>query len=273
MITKCSLATVIASSAGKINPNPHYRPPQLPPPTVLPLRHCSHNAESKPISETECILSLLCPNPEINRNKEHYILATADAEAPPVPENYNKKQKRPLPVAPPRNEIKQGARNIPGVPIIYVKRSVMILEPLSGPSERVRQGVEKGKLRAGVISTADATGKRKRDDGDEESENEVKEEKKKRKKAKGAGGPNPLSVKKSKPKNAEKAASGASAGIESKKKDATAATAEDNGPEGQTEQEEWKVVKTKRKRRHKSSKQDGDTGEVEGGDAAMEVDS
>lgn len=273
MITKCSLATVIASSGGKLNPNPHYRPPQLPPPTVLPLRHCVHNEESKPIGETECVLSLLCPNPEIKRNKEHYILATADAETPTASDNDNKKkQKQSLPTAPPRNEIKQGARNIPGVPIIYVKRSVMILEPLSGASERVRQGVEKGKLRAGVSSTADATGKRKRDDDDDESDNEVKEEKKKKKKPKGTSGPNPLSVKKAKPKNVENAASGAGARAD-KKADNVAASAEDEKPEGQTEEGEWKVVKTKRKRRHKSSKQDGDNREVEGGDTAMDVDS
>lgn len=276
MITKCSLATVIASSAGKLNPNPNYRPPQLPPPTTLPLRHCSHNEDSKPIGETECLLSLLCPNPEIRRNKEHYILATADAETPSSNPSENDRQKQSSRHAarPPRNEIKHGARAIPGVPIIYVKRSVMILEPMSGPSESVRDGVEKVKLRSGVVSTGGVTGKRKRDGDEDAGEDEGKEEekKKKKKKGKGAGGPNPLSVKKPKSKNVEKAASTAGAAGKSNKADDGAAPAEEKRSEGQTEQGEGKV-KTKRKRRHKSSKQDGGNAAVEGDDTAMDVES
>ncbi|KAK2765448.1 hypothetical protein FQN54_008301 [Arachnomyces sp. PD_36] len=270
MITKCSLATVISSSAGKSNPNPHYRPPHLPPPTVLPLRHCSHNEDSKPIDEVECLLSLLSPNAEVKKNKEHYILATADAGIPGDDGQKNNKQ-----TFTPRNEIKHGARAIPGVPIIYVKRSVMILEPLSGPSENVREGVERGKLRTGVSSTAPTTGKRKRDGDEGEGENAGKTEKKKKERGgKKVSGPNPLSMLKPKAKKFKTApAPGGGEEAKSTKVDIGAATTEEKNSEGQTENGE-PSVKTKRKRRHKSSRRDGDQGPVEDGNGtAMDVES
>src|SRR5699024_11198772 len=83
VLTKCSLAAIMASQPINPKTNNPYRPMHLPPPTTLPLRHCSHNEDSTPIDESSCLLSLVSPNPELKRNKEHYILATAD---PPSPE-------------------------------------------------------------------------------------------------------------------------------------------------------------------------------------------
>ncbi|OAX79402.1 hypothetical protein ACJ72_06279 [Emergomyces africanus] len=209
-ITKCSLAAVMASAPPQQPSSRHIaRPPQLPPPTVLPLRYCSHNEDSKAIDEVDCLLSLLSPNPELKKNKEHYILATAD----PEPTNTHTQKWKSIAATvpePPTNFLRKGARQIPGVPIIYVKRSVMILEPLSNSSEGVREGVERGKLKTGV--TRIVAGKRKREDGEdgEDGEGQDKSVFPKEKRPKKVKGPNPLSVKK--PKNKPKPSSSGGGG-------------------------------------------------------------
>lgn len=190
-------------AAQPINPKTEkpYRPLFLPPPTELPLRHCSHNADSTPIDEIECLLSLLSPGSDVKKNKEHYILATAE----PILRKTNPNEpKRKWKTEDDRKEeeamrrsklLRSSARSIPGVPIIYVKRSVMVLEPLSNPSEMVRDGHERGKFRAG-LDVEESLGKRKRDgEGDDE---DVSDEEPKKKRTPKVKGPNPLSVKKAK---------------------------------------------------------------------------
>ncbi|CAG7979447.1 unnamed protein product [Penicillium salamii] len=234
LLTKCSLAAIMA--AQPINPKTEkpYRPLFLPPPTELPLRHCSHNADSTPIDEIECLLSLLSPSSDVKKNKEHYILATAE----PILRKTNPNEpKRKWKTEDDRKEeeamrrsktLRSSARSIPGVPIIYVKRSVMVLEPMSNPSEMVRDGHERGKFRAGLDVDA-SLGKRKRD-GENDDEEESDEEPKKKRTPK-VKQPNPLSMKKAK-KRPEAAAP--------KKKEAPAK------PEGDDEA----ASKPKRKRRH-----------------------
>lgn len=229
------------------SPNPHIRPPHLPPPTTLPLRYCSHNQDSGPTDETKCLLSLLSPNPESKKNKEHYILATADPELRATENNMgDDQQKRKYALLPPttHNALRRGARSIPGVPIIYVKRSVMVLEPMSGSSEDMREGSERRKFKTGFISTP-VTGKRKRN-----AEGSAAPKGEGTKKAKG---PNPLSM--LKPKKRVKV------GGENAKprRDAVAAdvpsTIKERDDNVHIEPNE--SVKTKRRRRHKSHKSEG----------------
>ncbi|OJD21308.1 hypothetical protein ACJ73_07350 [Blastomyces percursus] len=259
-ITKCSLAAVMASPSTKqSNPRPNARPPQLPPPTVLPLRYCSHNEDSKPIGEVDCLLSLLSPNTELKKNKEHYILATADSE----PTNSHTQKWKSIAATvpePPTNYLRKGARQIPGVPIIYVKRSVMVLEPLSNSSEGVREGVERGKLKTGIAKVM--PGKRKRDDSEERTE-EDRSAATKEKKQKKVKGPNPLSVKKPKPKAKSGSSSrGGDGGEKNEDKrliEAEQQPARDSKYESTNELSSGgggSTVKTKRKRRHKSHKPD-----------------
>ena len=73
---------------------------------------------------------------------------------------------------------------------MYVRRSVMIMEPMAALGRGKREGLERGKLREGVERLRPGA-KRKR--GGEEGEVG-----KKKKKAKGPSEPNPLSVKKKK---------------------------------------------------------------------------
>lgn len=87
--------------------------------------------------------------------------------------------------------------------MLYVKRSVMIMEPMAEASVRAKEGVEKGKLRSGVkVLKGERGGKRKREEeegqDDERREDGEEKEAKKRKKEYGLKGPNPLSVKKKK---------------------------------------------------------------------------
>ncbi|KAL1970442.1 hypothetical protein VTN77DRAFT_4086 [Rasamsonia byssochlamydoides] len=255
LLSKCSLAAIMAGQPTNPKTNNPIRPEYLPPPTVLPLRHCSHNEEDTPIDEVECLLSLFCPNKETMRNKEHYILATADppsAEAlaaqntdPSNPKKRKRAETLHAELSQRASALRAGARSIPGVPIIYVKRSVMILEPMSTPSEKVRLGVEKSKFKTGIETALSAVGgKRKRDEQDEGP---------RQRGLKKAKGPNPLSVKK--PKKREKQRP-EDQGKKNKKSSESGDSAANGaaGSEGDTN-----VTKSKRKRRHKHAKAGGDS--------------
>jgi len=98
-------------------------------------------------------------------------------------------------------------REVAGVPLVYINRSVMILEPMAQRSGEVREAEERGKIRAGLKTRRGASSvvsmsgdKRKREDGEEgeDAGGEDEAAAPKRRKAKGPKAPNPLSVKKAK---------------------------------------------------------------------------
>lgn len=242
-----------------INPktNAPYRPTHLPPPTTLPLRHCSHNEDSTPIDEVECLLSLFSPSAESKKNKEHYILATAD---PADPEKVaakttgDGKAKRRAELDAEEavrraRALRSSARDIPGVPIVYVKRSVMVLEPMSRPSEGVRDGYEQGKFRVGLDADS-ALGKRKRGENENADGGAEKKDDKKKKSGK-AKGPNPLSMKKPKKREDQSAAD--------KKKPVRkdAGNGETAGDAPEPKEGDSNTPKPKRRRRHNKAKGEG----------------
>lgn len=258
VLSKCSLARIMASQPINPKTNNPIRPQHLPPPTVLPLRHCSHNKENTPIDEVECLLSLLCPSKETMRNKEHYMLATAEplalekthsAEELADPRKRKRLEAELREATKKAQALRAGARAIPGVPIIYVKRSVMILEPFSEPSEKVRLGVEKNKFKTGIEDVASIVAgiKRKREEEELKKELEPTVDPRKLKKAKG---PNPLSVKK--PKKREK----------QRPEDQGKKRKEEEQQKAEGEAGEKKKSKRKRKH-HKSAKAAGQTVEAE----------
>ncbi|KAL6231844.1 hypothetical protein BDW75DRAFT_233276 [Aspergillus navahoensis] len=249
LLTKCSLAAIMAGQPTNPRTNNTVRPDFLPPPTTIPLRHCSHNEDSTPIDETSCLLSLLSPLSDVKRNKEHYILATADPPAntksnSATQQEAGKKRKRDaddgLQALKRAQALRRGARSIPGVPIVYVKRSVMILEPMSAPSEGIREGVEEDKLRTGLT---DQSARKSGPDGGEK--------KKKKKEPKKAKGPNPLSVKKPK-KRVDDQKAGA-------KRERTGDEAENRDSEKAPEDGEA-APKPKRRRRHHKGVRPGESG-------------
>lgn len=159
-------------------------------------RRCGHHELEHPLSTLECMQSVVDPKGS-GTNRHRYVVASQDLE------------------------VRQKMREIAGVPLVYINRSVMILEPMAAKSEKVREADEKGKIRAGLKGGRPASSsalKRKRDDEDEaELDVDVPDRAraiaaaggtqqathtgpvpKKQRKAKGLKGPNPLSVKKTK---------------------------------------------------------------------------
>lgn len=198
-ITKCTLAKILAAEKARrksTGENEHHhggRPDWLPPPTELPLRYCKHNDEETAVEEWQCLVDLVAGQPRGNeqaKNKQHFVLATAEAS------EQEQRKKGFI-------EVRERARLVPGVPLVYVKRSVMVLEELSRASEGVRRGVEREKFKEGLIGGA---GDRKRKRGEAEAEDEKDKNMddgraammKKKPKAKGTKQPNPLSVPKKK---------------------------------------------------------------------------
>lgn len=152
-------------------------------------RRCGHHPDEypEPLSTLECFQSVLDPK-DTGENKHRYVVASQN------------------------QDLRRMLRGVRGVPLIYIKRSVMILEPMSDESVQLRAREERSKFRAGLKPTI---GKRKRDEKEDEDDDAGKssvedmgktfstEPKKKNKKRPGPKGPNPLSVKKAKKKPQE----------------------------------------------------------------------
>jgi U3 small nucleolar RNA-associated protein 23 len=209
------------------------------------------------------------------RNKEHYILATAEPVALPhddVKSDNPKTRRQAEALMEERNEkalaLRSAARAVPGVPIIYVKRSVMVLEPFSTPSEKVRLGVEKSKFKIGMEAALDVVSglKRKREDEEEGPSATSKD-----RHAKKAKAPNPLSIKK--PKKREKPNPEEQGKKKEKKQDQEQEQeSRDDGAEDKTADAEGEQsVKKKRKRKHKSAKSGVGAVEVANGSGPEEV--
>ncbi|CAH0049694.1 unnamed protein product [Clonostachys solani] len=155
---------------------------------TLERRRCGHHPDQypEPLSTQECVLSVVDPK-DSGQNKHRYVVASQDVE------------------------VRRKLRTVRGVPLIYIKRSVMILEPMADESAQARLREEKIKFRAEIKN---ALGKRKRNQEDDDdksgsdSNSKPKDqassakaaEEKKEKKVKGRKGPNPLSIKKAKKK-------------------------------------------------------------------------
>ncbi|PNP77415.1 hypothetical protein FNYG_09291 [Fusarium nygamai] len=146
---------------------------------TLERRRCGHHPDDypEPLSTQECLRSVVDPKDTL-QNKHRYVVASQD------------------------QEVRRMLRGIKGVPLIYIKRSVMILEPMADESVQVRAKEERSKFRAEIKNQL---GKRKREDADDDEKADKKtddnsEEQKQKKKKKGHGpkGPNPLAVQKPK---------------------------------------------------------------------------
>lgn len=145
-------------------------------------RRCGHHPDEypEPLSTEECLQSVVDPK-GTGQNKHRYVVASQD------------------------NDVRRMLRGVRGTPLIYIKRSVMILEPMADESAQVRAREERIKFRAEIKN---ALGKRKREKDDEGTEDGKEgnadgastpaKDKKNKSKGKGPKGPNPLAVKKKK---------------------------------------------------------------------------
>ncbi|KAI9839341.1 MAG: hypothetical protein M1837_002226 [Sclerophora amabilis] len=171
MITQCSMRHLYTSDP---------RVPQLVElAQTFERRRCDHHTLDKPLSTIDCLSSVVDPK-NSKTNKHRYVVASQAAE------------------------VRAFMRRIPGVPLVYVNRSVMIMEPMASATEQKRDDEEREKFETGLKGKrqASSASKRKRvgssvedrdTNGDASSGGEAEISKKKKKKAKG---PNPLSVKK-----------------------------------------------------------------------------
>ncbi|KAK1688353.1 Fcf1-domain-containing protein [Colletotrichum godetiae] len=149
---------------------------------TLERRRCGHLPEDypEPLSTMECMKAVVDPKSNLV-NKHRYCVASQSGD------------------------VRRMLREIPGVPQIYIKRSVMILEPMATESVAIRTKEEKSKFRDGLVRPER---KRKREDEDDEEENGKEggaagkaggqEQQQKKDKKRGRKGPNPLAVKKAK---------------------------------------------------------------------------
>ncbi|SPN96740.1 related to UTP23 Essential nucleolar protein that is a component of the SSU (small subunit) processome involved in 40S ribosomal subunit biogenesis [Cephalotrichum gorgonifer] len=186
LITQCSIRHLYAH-----NTDPGMAP-IIAKAKEIERRFCGHHpdAHPEPLPTGECLMSVI-DGKNTGRNKHRYVVATQDAE------------------------LRRRLRQIPGVPLIYVNRGVMIMEPMASATEGELAKEERGKFRAELRG---ATKRKREDDGaeaeakkdgaekeGEEGEGEGAEKtaeqpaKKKKKKNYGkAKGPNPLAMKKKK---------------------------------------------------------------------------
>lgn len=123
-------------------------------------RRCNHPPKD-PLPSHECIKSIVIINGE---NKHRYIIATEN------------------------EKLRWSLRKIPGIPLIYMNRSVMVMEPLSKASAQVSRNMEAKKLTGGLNDVKN--GNKIENEGDKII-----------KKRKGPKEPNPLSIKKKKIEN------------------------------------------------------------------------
>lgn len=188
-------------------------------------RRCGHHPEEypEPMSTHDCLESIVDPKGS-GQNKHRYVVASQD------------------------QDVRRMLRGVRAVPLIYIKRSVMILEPMADENAQARAREEKSKFRAEIKK---ALGKRKREEGDHDTDDEDEQsnqrqistpaKEKKKTKAKGPKGPNPLAVKKPKKKS----------------QDAPTSDTKESKPETGSEA----PAKRKRRRRNKAK---GETADGEG---------
>jgi U3 small nucleolar RNA-associated protein 23 len=199
-------------------------------------RRCGHHPDDypEPLSAKDCLASVVDPK-DSKTNKNRYVVASQELE------------------------VRKHMRGILGVPLVYINRSVMIMEPMAGATVHNREKEEGIKFRAG-LKRGSGSLKRKREDEDTEGQErtnaDVEDPPKKKKKAvRGPKGPNPLAVKKSKKK----------VDVEDPTLGPTKPKAEASGLSRQDDEEG--TTKRKRKRRTKAgggdeARSDGEKAEV-----------
>ncbi|RKF73101.1 rRNA-processing protein utp23 [Golovinomyces cichoracearum] len=175
MITQCSMRHLYGSAT---EPGMSYVIEKA---KSYERRRCGHLPSEYPVplSTQLCMASVVDPKNSGN-NRHRYIIASQDLD------------------------VRKSMRELMGVPLIYIHRSVMIMEPMAGKTAENRERGELVKLRSGV-RRGNGILKRKRSDlhADEDLKNgDNGQISTKKRLARGPKGPNPLSVKK--PKSSSK---------------------------------------------------------------------
>jgi U3 small nucleolar RNA-associated protein 23 len=146
-------------------------------------RRCNHQDLDEPLSTLECLSEVVDPKSS-GTNKNRYIVASNDSR------------------------VRGHMRSIAGVPLIYISKSVLLMEPMANATEELREREEKSKFKMGLKGQRkpDQAPKRKRDDEGEERDDQsvaVDDTPARKKRQKGPKQPNPLSMKKAKKDKSE----------------------------------------------------------------------
>ena len=225
-------------------------------------RRCNHHVLDEPLSTLECFSSVVDPK-KSRTNKNRYVVASQD------------------------EDVRRYCREIKGVPLVFVKRSVMVMEPMAAGSVNAREGLEREKFRNGLKTRG--IGKRKRDEDDDNvptvgaeqgmrSTTETDGRAGKKKKTKGPKGPNPLSVKKPKRVRVsdEKEETKREGGLDESpghpdagERNAGAEVSAVDIVDGSSETHD-REAKRKRKRKHKSKKLEGSIATIDSGNGDIE---
>lgn len=204
MITQCCIRALYAKNKPGPDRDPNV-PAAIERAKTFERRRCGHLMDQDPLTERECMLSVVDPKGK-GQNKFRYVVATND------------------------EWLRHRLRSVVPTPLMYCRRSVMILEPMSEASQQIRDREERQKFKDGIIRRSL---KRKRKDGDEKEDSEgdsdsegedgqgqevnkekstdatgsadqEQKEKKKKKKNYGPKQPNPLAMKKAKKEDDKK---------------------------------------------------------------------
>jgi U3 small nucleolar RNA-associated protein 23 len=159
-------------------------------------RRCNHQDLEEPLSTLECLGEVVGGS-----NKNRYIVASND------------------------RTVRARMRGVPGVPLIYINKSVVLMEPMASATEVQREREEKSKFRLGLKGQRKPGEAQKRKRGEDEEERDeqsiadgaMEERPAKKKKSKGPKQPNPLSMMKAKK---DKPATASSAPKKSRSSDA-----------------------------------------------------
>lgn len=192
-------------------------------------RRCGHHELEEPLSTLECLTSVVDPKGS-GSNKHRYVVASNE------------------------KEVRAKMRRIPGVPLIYINKSVVLMEPMTSATEEHREREEKSKFKMGLKGQRkpDAGEKRKRDDEEGQDDKSIATEGQvpKKRRQKGPKQPNPLSMKKKKTDTTAPQPGSA-------KKDKPAEPKESQPPT--TEAQDGDAAAPKKRRRKHKSKAEGTT--------------
>ncbi|KAJ9134006.1 rRNA-processing protein UTP23 [Pleurostoma richardsiae] len=239
MITQCEMRKLYSRGAepGMAKTIEHAK--------TFERRRCGHhpNEYPEPLSAIECLTSVVDEKGR-GTNKHRYVVASQS------------------------QDLRKRLRAVQGVPLIYISRSVMIMEPMTSATMQATQREERSKFRAEIIKLGASGSKRKRPSDENSSENGENSEgsgdeekgktlgpagtatdeqpQKKKKRHQGPKGPNPLAVKKPK-----------------KRPGADQQLGKEVKPEGSEPSET--PAKRKRRRKHKTAEGDEGQGRLESG--------
>ncbi|KZM26247.1 uncharacterized protein EKO05_0002252 [Ascochyta rabiei] len=205
-------------------------------------RRCGHHELEEPLSTLECLSSVVDPKGS-GSNKHRYVVASNELA------------------------VRSHMRRIPGVPLIYISKSVVLMEPMTNATEAHREREEKSKFKMGLKGQRkpDAGEKRKREEeeGHEDKSIATEAQAAKKRRQKGPKQPNPLSMKKKKTDTAATQPGSA--------KKAKPVEPEETEPPTTDVQDGEGAAPKKRRRKHRSKVEGAAEGAAEGGGIALDA--